>query len=400
MEQTNYKFQDVCEIVTDYVANGSFKSLADNVQYSDKKDYARLIRLVDYNNNYDEKNAVWVPESSYNFLKKSVLYGDEVIISNVGANLGTVFKCPKLNYPMTLGPNSLLVRTNDLCNQNYLYYYLKSKIGYSKLMALVSGSAMPKFNKTELRNMEISLPDREYQDKAAEVLIKIDKKIELNNEINNNLSEQIKCIYDEVFTDYDDYKRLDEISNVTIGKTPPRSEQECFTTNKSDIKWVSISDLGKSGMFIFDTSEKLTQEAVDKYNVKVIPKDTVILSFKLTVGRTGFTTEDMTTNEAIAHFDLIDKNLNNYLYCALTYFNYSDLGSTSSIATAINSKIVKSIKIGIPTDEKLKKFNDLTSAMFKTIKNNEYENIKLSELRNTLLPKLMNGEIDLDNIEL
>ena len=214
------------------------------------------------------------------------------------------------------------------------------------------------------------------------------------------MSEQIKYIYNDIFIDYADYKRLDEISNVTIGKTPPRSEQECFTTNKNDVKWVSISDLGKSGMFIFDTSEKLTQEAVDKYNVKVIPKDTVILSFKLTVGRTGFTTEDMTTNEAIAHFDLNNKELNNYLYCTLTYFNYSDLGSTSSIATAINSKIVKSIKIGIPSDEQLNKFNNLTSAMFKTIKNNESENIKLSDLRDTLLPKLMNGEIDLDNIEI
>lgn len=214
------------------------------------------------------------------------------------------------------------------------------------------------------------------------------------------MSEQIKSIYNEIFTEFIDYKRLDEISNVTIGKTPPRSEQECFTTDKNDVKWISISDLGKSGMFIFDTSEKLTQEAVDKYNVKVIPKDTVILSFKLTVGRTGFTIEDMTTNEAIAHFDLNNKELNNYLYCTLTYYNYSDLGSTSSIATAINSKIVKSIKIGIPSDEQLNKFNNLTSAMFKTIKNNESENIKLSELRDTLLPKLMNGEIDLDKIEL
>ena len=214
------------------------------------------------------------------------------------------------------------------------------------------------------------------------------------------MSEQIKSIYNEIFNNYVDYKRLDEISNVTIGKTPPRSEQECFTTNKNDIKWISISDLGKSGMFIFDTSEKLTKEAVDKYNVKVIPKDTVILSFKLTVGRTGFTTEDMTTNEAIAHFDLSDKELNNYLYCTLTYFNYSDLGSTSSIATAINSKIVKSIKIGIPSKEQLNKFNNLTSSMFKIIKNNESENIKLSELRDTLLPKLMNGEINLDNIEI
>ena len=212
--------------------------------------------------------------------------------------------------------------------------------------------------------------------------------------------EQIKSIYNKLFTKYDSYKRLDEISNVTIGKTPPRSEQSCFTVNKNDIKWVSISDLGKSGMFIFDTSEKLTREAIDKYNVKVIPKDTVILSFKLTVGRTAFTTENMTTNEAIAHFDLNNKKLNNYLYCTLTYFNYSYLGSTSSIATAINSKIVKSIKIGIPSEEQLNKVNNFTSAMFKSVKNNEFENIKLSQLRDILLPKLMNGEIDLDNIEI
>ena len=212
--------------------------------------------------------------------------------------------------------------------------------------------------------------------------------------------ELIKRIYKEIFIQYDDYKRLDEISNVTIGKTPLRSEHECFTTDKKDIKWISISDLGKSGMFIFDTSEKLTKEAVEKYNVRVIPKDTVILSFKLTVGRTAFTTEEMTTNEAIAHFNLNSKKLNNYLYCYLTYFNYSDLGSTSSIATAINSKIVKSIKIGIPSEEQLNKFNKLTSSMFELVKNNEKENIKLSELRDTLLPKLMNGEIDLDNIEI
>jgi len=280
----------------------------------------------------------------------------------------------------------------------YLYYMLLNSMNDLKQKS--TGTVFDSINRTDLENLEISFHSKEEQEKIENILGSIDSKIELNNEINNNLSEQIKSIYNEIFTEFIDYKRLDEISNVTIGKTPPRSEQECFTTDKNDVKWISISDLGKSGMFIFDTSEKLTQEAVDKYNVKVIPKDTVILSFKLTVGRTGFTTEDMATNEAIAHFDLNNKELNNYLYCTLTYYNYSDLGSTSSIATAINSKIVKSIKIGIPSDEQLNKFNNLTSAMFKTIKNNESENIKLSELRDTLLPKLMNGEIDLDKIEI
>ena len=280
----------------------------------------------------------------------------------------------------------------------YLYYVLLNSMNDIKQKS--TGTVFDSINRNDLENLKIDFHSEEEQNKIENILGNIDIKIELNNEINNNLSEQIKSIYNEIFTEFIDYKRLDEISNVTIGKTPPRSEQECFTTDKNDVKWISISDLGKSGMFIFDTSEKLTQEAVDKYNVKVIPKDTVILSFKLTVGRTGFTTEDMTTNEAIAHFDLNNKELNNYLYCTLTYYNYSDLGSTSSIATAINSKIVKSIKIGIPSDEQLNKFNNLTSSMFKTIKNNESENIKLSELRDTLLPKLMNGEIDLDKIEI
>ena len=285
-------------------------------------------------------------------------------------------------------------------NSRYIYYYMFSEQFQGELSGRATGSTVTGLRQPELLKCHLKVPNRKYQDIIANILMNIDKKIDLNSEINNNLSEQIKYIYNDIFTDYEDYKRLDEISNVTIGKTPPRSEQECFTTNKNDVKWVSISDLGKSGMFIFDTSEKLTQEAVNKYNVKVIPKDTVILSFKLTVGRTGFTTEDMTTNEAIAHFDLNNKELNNYLYCTLTYFNYSDLGSTSSIATAINSKIVKSIKIGIPSKEQLDKFNKLTSSMFNLVKNNEKENKKLEQLRDSLLPKLMNGEINIDNIEI
>ena len=212
--------------------------------------------------------------------------------------------------------------------------------------------------------------------------------------------EQINYIYKETFKDYQTYKRIDEVSNVTIGKTPPRSEQECFTNNKNDIKWISISDLGKSGVFIYDTNEKLKKDAVEKYNIKVIPEDTIILSFKLTVGRVGITTEDMTTNEAIAHFDLYNKKYKNYLYCMLKNYNYNDLGSTSSIATAINSKIVKSMKIGIPYDNDLEKFNNLTFSMFDLIKLNEKNNIYLEQLRDALLPKLMSGEIDLDNIEI
>lgn len=165
------------------------------------------------------------------------------------------------------------------------------------------------------------------------------------------------------------------------------------------MKWISIKDLGNSGTYIFKTSEYLTEEAIDKFNMKLIPKDTVILSFKLTVGRLGITTEEMVTNEAIAHFKLKDSPITKeYLYLYLKNFNYETLGSTSSIAKAINSKIVKKIPILIPSKNKLNSFSNTFETIFEQIKSNQKEITKLTTLRDTLLPNLMSGEIDVSKI--
>ncbi len=371
---------------------------ASAVEYDvDKYTYLRITDIND-DGSLNKNDLMSIDDKKAN---QYLLQKNDIVFARTGASTGrNYFYDGEIENMVYAGFLIKFSLDSNLVNPRYIKYYCLSQKYNNWIISSITGSTRPNINENQLANMPIELPEREYQDKVVKIMDSLTNKIKLNNEINNNLLEQIKSIYNKLFTKYDSYKRLDEISNVTIGKTPPRSEQSCFTVNKNDIKWVSISDLGKSGMFIFDTSEKLTREAIDKYNVKVIPKDTVILSFKLTVGRTAFTTENMTTNEAIAHFDLNNKKLNNYLYCTLTYFNYSYLGSTSSIATAINSKIVKSIKIGIPSEEQLNKFNNFTSAMFKSVKNNEFENIKLSQLRDILLPKLMNGEIDLDNIEI
>ena len=194
------------------------------------------------------------------------------------------------------------------------------------------------------------------------------------------------------------YKTLDEISDVGIGKTPPRKETWWFSEQEG-VKWVSIKDLGNSGTYIFETSEYLTNEAIEKFNVKLIPINTVILSFKLTVGRIGITTEEMVTNEAIAQFKLSENSVitKEYLYLYLKNFNYEELGSTSSIAKAINSKIVKKIPILIPNN-KINEFKDLFENLFNKIKSNQLEINKLTKLRDTLLPKLMSGEIDVSEV--
>ena len=212
--------------------------------------------------------------------------------------------------------------------------------------------------------------------------------------------ELINNLYNESFSNIEEYKQADEIANITIGKTPPRSKRECFTYNEDDIKWLSISDLGKCGMYAWNTSEKLTEDAVNKYNVKVIPENTIVLSFKLTIGRIAITANKMATNEAIAQFNLIDNDMIYYLYSYLKNFDYSKLGNTSSIATAVNSKIIKAMPIGVPDKTMILEFNNKVKPLFEKIKLNEAQNETLTQLRDTLLPRLMNGEIDLEKIEI
>lgn len=177
--------KEVTEIVTDYVANGSFASLAKNVKYKDEPDEAVLIRLVDYNNEFNG-NFVFIDSHAYEFLSKSKLFGGEIIISNVGANVGTVFRCPKLKYKMSLAPNSVMVKFKE--NDDFYFHWLRGHNGQSMLKSIVTGSAQPKFNKTNLREMLVPVPPIEVQAKIANILNTIDDKIEINESINKNLA--------------------------------------------------------------------------------------------------------------------------------------------------------------------------------------------------------------------
>lgn len=176
---------EVTELVTDYVANGSFASLAENVTYKDTEDVAVLIRLVDYNNDF-KGNFVFIDEYAYEFLGKSKLYGDEIIISNVGANVGTVFRCPHLHYKMSLAPNAIMVKFKE--SDDFYYFWLKSHAGQHMLHSIVTGSAQPKFNKTNFRDMLVPVPPRDQQDKIVSILQPLEDKIKQNKEINNNLA--------------------------------------------------------------------------------------------------------------------------------------------------------------------------------------------------------------------
>lgn len=229
-------------------------------------------------------------------------------------------------------------------------------------------------------------------------LIQSDILIKISFFINDNLQEQLKCLFKQPFGEVLTGKKAlpdgwikDEAQNlyeISIGKTPPRERLECFTNNSEDIAWVSISDMGANGMYILETAEKLTPSAVKEFNVKIVPKDTVIYSFKMTNGRTSITTKECTTNEAIAHFKSDDICRTLYAYCYLSCFRFSDLGSTSSITEAVNSKIIKSMNFIVPERKELESFIETVKPLFDSIKLNSIELNKLNVLATNYLSLL------------
>lgn len=300
----------------------------------------------------------------------------------------------------------IVFRAKEGVSDSHFVYYLvcSPAVREPAIKSMVGSSGRQRVQTDVVANIELELPAMETQVRIAGVLKALDDKIALNNEINNNLLEQVLAIYRHHFVDTTNELRqtcrADEYFDISIGKTPPRKEPQWFSTNPIDVTWVSISDMGTCGLYISESSEQLTKEAVDRHNVKIVPDNTVLLSFKLTVGRIAITNGEMTTNEAIAHFKTDKKEINEYLYCYLKCFNYQTMGSTSSIATAVNSKIIKGMPFVVPTNDELEEFHGFAAPMFAKIKANQIETDNLTALRDTLLPKLMSGELDVSDIEI
>ncbi|MBB1387474.1 restriction endonuclease subunit S [Pseudoalteromonas sp. SG45-5] len=194
--------------------------------------------------------------------------------------------------------------------------------------------------------------------------------------------------------------KAEKVADIAIGKTPPRKQKEWFSDNPINNKvWVSIKDMGGNKTFIGDSSEYLTSESVSKFNVKVVPKDSVILSFKLTLGRVCITKCDLTTNEAIAHFVNPKHSMSKeYVYLYLKCFDYGSLGSTSSIATAVNSKIIKAMPFLVPNKTVLSSFKGSVENIFFKMDTLGSETTSLTKLRDTLLPKLISGELQIPDV--
>jgi type I restriction enzyme S subunit len=350
-------------------------------------DFANYLKFADH-------SARYLSENGKQKLRNLLIPAKSIIVTCIGSDMGKVAITEK-ESTTNQQINSIIYNKN-LVDPNFVYYNLKNQYLMLKNIAH-GGSTMPIINKTVFENIQLIFPSLPEQQKIADVLGMLDDKIEVLRKMNTTLESLGQAIFKNVFhhSELDlESRKLGELADISIGRTPPRKEEQWFSTDSNDIKWVSIKDMGNCGIFIDKTSEYLTKEAVEKFNVPIIPQNTLILSFKLTIGRLAITAQEMVSNEAIAHLKLKNGSISNeYLFFYLKNFAFSSLGSTSSIATAVNSQTIKGIDVAIPNNQVHEKFNRMIKPIFEKIRMNEKHIETLSQIRDSLLPRLMSGKL-------
>ena len=292
---------------------------------------------------------------------------------------------------------------------------------YARFMS--HGSTREAFDWDEMCETELPVPSIEKQREIVKEYNIIVNRIKLNEQLNQKLEETAQALYKNWFVDFEfpnengqpykssggkmvyndeldkdvpegwDLNNLGSEFDITIGRTPPRNQPKWFN-GENGLKWVSIKDLGTNSTYVIDTEETLTEEAIVKFNVPIIPKNTTILSFKMSVGKVSITNEDMLSNEAIAHMKIKNDTRisSEYIYCYLANFHFNSLGTTSSIVTSINSTMVKDMRVIIPSTQIISKFNDCLIPIFNRSKNIELHNKCHHKLISVLLSKMSKVE--------
>ena len=397
---------------------GDIATFSNGINFN-KTAYAKGIKLIGVSNFgdrfYPDYSQLQEVKKDIVRLEDCLRNGDIVFVRSNG-NKELVGRCMLVKNPterVTYSGFCIRARLNDTDRYDPVYftYYFKSKAFRRAVSGTAVGANIQNLSQARLSNHECRIPSIEVQHRIADILSVYDDLIENNQKQIKLLEEAAQRLYKEWFVDlrfpgHENTKIVDGVPEgwekncaekffeITIGKTPPRTEKRCFTTGKNGIPWVSIADMGNSGMFVLNTAENLTDDAIKQYNVKVIPKNTVLLSFKLTVGRVAIASTDICTNEAIAHFKGRRECEREYTYFYLKNFHYDELGSTSSISKAVNSKIIKAMPFIMQSEKLLKEYSNKTKDIFDLIICKQKMDNDLKIARDRILHKLMSGEME------
>ena len=312
------------------------------------------------------------------------------------------------------GTENLLVSTGftvvtvdtTIADPYFIYYYLTQSSVIESLQAIAeqSTSTYPSIKPSDIEDIELDLPELETQKKIGSTLRMLDRKIALNEEINDNLEQQAQSYFQELFVDNADPEwaigTISDLGTVVGGSTPSKAKPEYYT--ESGIAWITPKDLSiNKSKFVSHGENDITELGLKNSSAAIMPEGTVLFSSRAPIGYIAIAAGEVTTNQGFKSVvpkpEIGTPFVYFFLKNALPVIEGMASGSTFK---EVSGSTMKNVPAVIPDAETLAKFSDFCAPIFAQQRILEEQNQSLATLRDNLLPKLMSGEIDVSAVQL
>lgn len=401
MEWKEVRLGDVC---TRVCSGGTPKST--NLSYYGGEIPWLNTKEIDFNRIYSTEKTI--TDSGLNNSSAKWIVPNTVTVAMYGATAG---KSCIVKVPMTTNQACCNLTINDeVADYEFVYYSLKND--YTTLASLANGGAQQNLNAQIIKDYVLKMPSLADQRRIASILSSLDRKIELNNKINADLEEMAQAIFKNWFVDFEPFKdgkfvdselgmipegwkvgRLDEIADVVGGSTPSKAKPEYYT--QKGIAWLTPKDLSNHPAVYTSRGEiDITKEGYNSTSTKLMPKGTILFTSRAPIGYISIAQNDICTNQGFK--SLVPKKAGTcFLYCFLKYVTPEiENKSTGSTFKEASGSLMKSLKVIMPEQKVFEDFETIVSPLFARIESLEKKSSRLSLLRDTLLPRLMSGEIE------
>lgn len=357
----------------------------------------------------------YVDDVTQESISRYIVNTGDIIISIVGT-IGLVAVIGESLDKANLTENCVKLVDIKNFDKDYLYYYLISPYGKQEIEKGIVGAVQAKLPIKNIQSITIKAPNLQIQHKIASILSSLDDKIELNRKINENLEQQAQALFKSWFVDFEPFRdqpfveselgmipqgwkvgKLGDYVKTTSGGTPSRNNDDYYF--HGHINWVKSKEL--SNGYIFETEEMITDCAIKNSSAKLLPNHSVLIAmYGATVGKFGIISKQMACNQAICA--LLPNCQVPYSILYMFASHNQELFQNKAIGSAqqnISQVIVKDSNF-IFNAEAFIKYHKIVEPLFIQIENNTIENKRLAELRDALLPKLMSGEIKVEDVTL
>ena len=345
-----------------------------------------------------EKTFRYVTRKKADSLNKANAHRGDIVITHRGTLGQIVFIPQDSKYDRyVISQSQFRVRCNDKVLPEYLVYYFHTPIGQHKLLSNASQVGVPALARpsSTFQQIEVVLPELSIQKCVVEIISTIQKKIANNQELNDNLQQQAAALFSSLYGRSNTEVRFTDLIQILGGGTPKTGENTYWNGN---IAFFTPKDVGIPYTLI--TEKTISKEGLSHCNSRLYPVNTVFVTARGTVGKVGMSGVPMAMNQSC--YALVGKETHQLLVYFYTLKAVDRLKHKASGAVfdAITTRDFESEQIMKLSDDDATAFLRVAEPMFQEVLNNNIENLRLSTLRDSLLPKLMSGEIDVSAVQL